>query len=304
VVPGYQLVRQKYRALTEINFRNRRELQEWVRSGMELQERLQLEPMIFNNARAYVRSRDGIEFLWDPDLLGGALDLEFGSDFERLELECVLSQLARIETEKIVFIDIGGNCGLYALSVARRFPNSHSYSFEPVPSTRALLHANARHNGLASQITIVDKALGDDIKTVKITASYSAMDHLVVGNATDELSPLILEVPMTTLDQFVLEQDLTQVDFIKCDVEGAELLVFSGARETLPRYHPPVLLEIESKHTERFGYVPDDLDRFLRGFGYTPWKHAAAKQTEPLSSLREGMELGLNNFLYLCGTQR
>jgi hypothetical protein len=137
-----------------------------------------------------------------------------------------------------------------------------------------------------------------------MTASYSAMDHLVVGNSSDELSPLIVDVPMTTLDTFVVEQSLERIDFIKCDVEGAELLVFRGAEKTLTRFHPPILLEIEARHTERFGYRPDDLDEFLRSFGYLPSTPAPANTGETLSSLQEGIANGLNNFLYLADTHK
>lgn len=267
---------------------------------MELQQRLQLEPIIFNGARAFVQGKNGIEYLWDPNLQGGALGLEFGIDFERRELECVLSHLANVGDDDLVFLDVGANCGLYSLNVARRFPKSHSYCFEPVPSTRELLSANAEHNGLSSQITIVGKALGEEIKPVKMTASYSAMDHLIAGDAGNELSPLIVEVAMTTLDTFVRERLLDRVDFIKCDVEGAELLVFKGAREVLESFHPPILLEIEPRHTERFGYAPEELDAFLRSFGYVHWKPAPADKPEPLQSLSAGIAAGQNNFLYLA----
>lgn len=300
MVPGYQLARRNVRSLTEPEFRNQQELQSWIETGMELQQRLQLEPIIFNGARAFVQSRNGIEYLWDPTLQGGALGLEFGTDFERRELECVLSHLANVGHDKMVFIDIGANCGLYSLNVARRFPKSHSYCFEPVPSTRNLLSANAEHNGLSGQVTIVGAALGEEPKSVKMTASYSAMDHLITGDAGNELSPLIVEVAMTTLDIFVRDRLLDRVDFIKCDVEGAEFLVFKGARETLTRFHPPILLEIEPRHTKRFGYAPEELDAFLRSFGYVPWIPAPADKPETLESLGAGIAAGQNNFLYLA----
>jgi FkbM family methyltransferase len=271
---------------------------------MKLQERLHLEPFIFEGAKAFVQSKDGLEFLWDPEVQGGALGLEFGSDFERRELDSVLSHLANMRGEDIVFIDIGANCGLYSLSVARHFPKSHSYCFEPVPTTLALLSANVQRNGFDDRITVVDSALGDQPKRVRMTASYSAMDHLVVGNGSDELSPLIVDVPMTTVDTFVVEQSLERIDFIKCDVEGAELLVFKGAQKTLTRFHPPILLEIEPRHTKRFGYTPDDLDEFLRSFGYLPSRPSPANKRETLTSLQEGIANGFNNFLYLAQTHQ
>lgn len=264
---------------------------------MHLQKRLHLEPIVFRNGRAFVQASDGVEYWWDPDGQGRVLDLEFGSDFERAERECVLSYLSKVATEEAVFLDIGGNCGLYALNIARRFCRSRVYCFEPVPASQAMIRVNAEHNGLDDRITLVGVALGDRSATVRMTASYSAMDHLVV-NESDELSPLIVDVPMITLDGFFTKHSLERVDFIKCDVEGAELLVFKGAQKVLERYHPPILVEIEARHTRRFDYTPQDLDEFLRSFGYLLFRSVPGPP-EQLASIHEGIQQGYNNFLYL-----
>lgn len=299
LLPGYQFVRHRFRSLTESEFRNRAELLEWITTGTRLQNRLHLEPIIFRNGKAYVQSADGIEYWWNPEIEGGILDLEFGSDFERLERECVLSYVAKSKGEESVFMDIGGNCGLYSLNVTQRYPKAHAYCFEPVPTSQAMITINGRHNGLADRITLVSVALGDRPTTVRMTASYSAMDHILPGNDKEELSPLIIEVPMITLDDFVKERALNRVDFIKCDVEGAELLVFKGAQGVLARFHPPILVEIESRHTKRFAYTPEDLDKFLRTFDYVPCIPVPSDEVKRLPSIRNGIEQGYSNFLYL-----
>jgi hypothetical protein len=104
---------------------------------------------------------------------------------------------------------------------------------------------------------------------------------------------------MTTLDSSFSERPLDRVDFIKCDVEGAELLVFKGGQDLLRAFHPPLLLEIEAKHTKRFAYTPVDLDAFLRTFGYVPCIPVPAARVQPLPSINEGIMHGHNNFLYL-----
>ena len=298
LVPGYQFVRRRYRSLTERDFKDRADLQSWITAGMRLQERLHLEPIVFRKGKAFVQTTDGMEYWWDPDGQGRVLDLEFGSDFERRERECVLSYLSKVADEEAVFLDVGGNCGLYALNIAQRFCSSRVYCFEPVPASQAMIRLNAEHNGLSDRITLVGVALGDRNASVRMTASYSAMDHLVVGNDSDELSPLIIDVPMITLDGFFGKHSLDRVDFIKCDVEGAELLVFKGAQKVLERYHPPILVEIEARHTRRFNYTPQDLDGYLRSFGYLPFRSVPGPP-EQLSSIHEGIQQGDNNFLYL-----
>lgn len=298
-VPGYQFARRRYRSLTEQDFRDRESLRRWITTGTRLQQRLHLEPIIFQQGRAFARSRDGIEYWWNADLDGGILGLEFGTDFEKHELECVLSFIEAVPDNEAVFLDIGGNCGVYSLNVARRFPGAHSYCFEPVPTSQAMIRVNAEHNGFADRVTLVGAALGDEVRTVRMTASYSAMDHLVVGNVAEELSPLVIEVSMTTLDNFVAERALPRVDFIKCDVEGAELLVFKGGRTVLANLHPPIMLEIEARHTKRFGYSPEELDEFLRTFGYEVCLPGPIAEVERLPDLGSGIARGFNNFLYL-----
>ncbi len=57
-------------------------------------------------------------------------------------------------------------------------------------------------------------------------------------------------------------------DFIKCDVEGAELLVFRGGRSTLAKYRPVVFTELLRKWSKPFGYHPNDLIGYFVELGY------------------------------------
>jgi FkbM family methyltransferase len=296
-VPGYQFARRGFRSLTEPEFRDRAALEAWITSGMDLQQRLHLEPIVFREGRAYVQTPDGLEFWWNPDVQGGVLDLEFGSDFERAERECAFSYMA--DSPGAVFIDVGGNCGLYSLNLLKRFNDARAYCFEPVPSSHRTIEVNANHNGLSERLTLVQKALGDKSSTVRMTASYSAMDHIVVGNGDQELSPLVIDVEMITLDGYVREHGVSRVDFMKCDVEGAELLVLKGAQNLLKEFSPPILIEIEARHTQRFNYSPQEIDSFLRNFNYEPCVPLRAGDIEKLPSIDKGIAEGHHNFLYL-----
>ena len=70
-----------------------------------------------------------------------------------------------------------------------------------------------------------------------------------------------VEVDVTTLDQ----NALTNVGFIKIDVEGHELAVLKGGTETLLRECPNLLIEANSHH---YPNAVSELHRFLAGFGY------------------------------------
>jgi len=65
-----------------------------------------------------------------------------------------------------------------------------------------------------------------------------------------------------------LREDLKPVDFIKCDVEGAELLVLHGSESLILRDRPALLLEVQ-EHTEAFGSNPQDIFSWLEARGWS-----------------------------------
>jgi hypothetical protein len=72
-----------------------------------------------------------------------------------------------------------------------------------------------------------------------------------------------------TVDSFLESRQLPAPDFIKIDVEGAELLVLKGASRWLAEGHRPVMLiELFAPWEKAFGYGPWDVLSLLNGLGY------------------------------------
>ena len=61
---------------------------------------------------------------------------------------------------------------------------------------------------------------------------------------------------------------MASIDFLKCDVEGGELLVFKGAAKVISRDVPIIFSEMLRKWTAKFNYHPNDIIDFLSAFGY------------------------------------
>ncbi|ABF63977.1 Methyltransferase FkbM [Ruegeria sp. TM1040] len=167
------------------------------------------------------------------------------------------------------FVDIGanvGNHGLYAaafLSAARVIP------FEPNPKALKLLLANISANGLAPKYDLshLGKGLGD---APRAGFGMEARDRnlgaakMLAGEG---------DIEITTGDLALQDE---QVDFIKIDVEGMEILVLSGLQDTIKRCRPALLVEVDRENDaafhaliEQMGYgVFDTLQRYNRNKNY------------------------------------
>ena len=68
-----------------------------------------------------------------------------------------------------------------------------------------------------------------------------------------------IEVDMMTMDEWAKKNQISRVDFIKCDVEGAELFVYKGGMEIIENSKPLIFSEMLRKWSAKFGYHPNDI---------------------------------------------
>lgn len=186
---------------------------------------------------------------------------------------CVLDQLIR---PGFVSFDIGAAYGRFALPLSRLSgPTGRVFCFEPAEFSHKVL-SNIIAFYRLKNMTLVRKALSNSEGTGKIGIPIKkarkiaprlghSLAHLVTKN---DPNYVIHNISLTTMDQYVLEAEIGRLDFIKCDVEGAELLVFSGGEKTIGRYKPIILCEVYRKWLERFHATPDDVQRFFTERGY------------------------------------
>ena len=73
---------------------------------------------------------------------------------------------------------------------------------------------------------------------------------------------------MISLDEYVADADISRLDLIKADIEGAELLFLRGAMEALHRFKPMLILEIQAHSTRLFGHEPTAVFDLLSKIGY------------------------------------
>jgi FkbM family methyltransferase len=187
---------------------------------------------------------------------------------ESHEVSFVLSVLG----PDMIFFDVGANAGLFAITTAKKIGGGQVYAFEPCSSTCRLLQENLQLNGLAN-VHVEQAALGDSIGKGVLQVNARGRDGLnTLGRATHPHSRVVAqeEVPVTTVDTFLKERGIPRVDVMKVDIEGAELMLFRGARGLLERADAPLILyEGFGFLTRGFGYHPVEILWFLESCGYS-----------------------------------
>lgn len=178
-----------------------------------------------------------------------------------------------------VCIDVGAAAGLYSQTLSELTgPSGTVHGIEPVPFSHPVwsrvLGAWERPN-VTRHVLALGAETGRAAMRVPFgrygadtSRSFLAWNTHGVGSNAEFRYHVDLLVDTRTLDGFCAEVDLTRLDFLKIDVEGGELHVLRGGEETIGRYQPTVLAEIEARHIDRYAYTPEDVVGWLTSRGY------------------------------------
>lgn len=145
----------------------------------------------------------------------------------------VFEQLWRYTKPGTVAVDIGGHIGMHTLSLARFVENGTVHVFEPQLKLFAELVINTNLNN-RKNVVFHRNALGNQNKWVEMSPYYPYNEGGVgIGTGGDR-------VEMKRLDNYGLQN----VSMIKIDVEGAEMEVIEGAKQTILQNKPVMVVEI------------------------------------------------------------
>lgn len=171
-----------------------------------------------------------------------------------------------------VFVDVGANTGLFVLPIAELVGSEgRVLAFEPAPDAARLLRSAARARGVSPQIELYEMALGDEAGSLELRADPAAPEDTTKRSLFVD-GPAVADVPVRALDELVRygEVELPEgIDAVKIDVEGAELRVLAGMRDTLDRHRPRmIVVETIEGHLQRAGSSVSEVDAFMEGVGY------------------------------------
>lgn len=163
-------------------------------------------------------------------------------------------------------IDIGANLGNHSMFFSREL-GIDTYSFEPCKRNFELLKKNAP-NAKCFNLALSDKAGTSLLSTFETCLGNSTLKAL--WNNVPAFGEDVKEeiISMALLDQF----HIPDIDFIKIDVEGAELRVLKGAANFLNHQSPTLCIELhpdESLTSGGFEYRKADIFTLLSHYGYS-----------------------------------
>lgn len=226
-----------------------------------LNNRIKKEVIITKKGEFYLRSDFGFDFLIDSTDPYLKLDT-----FDDDNFKILLKFLATKLPSNSVILDVGAFRGGYSLAVSSYFPISKIYCFEPVKKSYDKLVINIARNKKEDQIFPYRYAISENEGEFYMTNNLSTGNHIISEKSI--IPSQIEKIPATTLDSFINENHIENVHFIKCDVEGHELSVMSGADMLIRKFKPIIYLEIQKEWAIRYGYKPVDLINKMKDFGY------------------------------------
>jgi FkbM family methyltransferase len=166
-----------------------------------------------------------------------------------------------------ICLDCGANYG-YVTYVMSKMVGSRGrvISFEPDPETFEMLKKNVEEHDLKN-VTIVNKALWNEKTTLKFNAEGSLGGGLVnTINRDKSMLNQQISVETTTLEEIANELSLPRIDFVKMDIEGAELEVLQSSSKLLARHKAH--LAVASEHLRDGQLTFGRVEQILKGAGY------------------------------------
>lgn len=185
--------------------------------------------------------------------------------YESSELETQGWVLENARKDWVIF-DCGAHIGYYSMLFSHCAPDGFVYAFEPCELTcqyfRANVEANKDEQHNYKNVQLVQAALGSEVVTAKEETLWFS------GQGDDGFGKTEGVYDFTTVDAFCQEHNIQRLDLLKSDVDAWDYELLLGARETIERFKPIIIVEVNYALGWR-GYGTDDMREFAKEIGYT-----------------------------------
>jgi len=173
-------------------------------------------------------------------------------NFSKRNVEPELVWIKEFLSEDAVILDIGANVGTFLFQLENTLTHSNIYGFEPNKKL------NSRLKRLFPMMHILPFALSDEntnaifkvpIINGKMIASRGTLN--TAYKEKGEEKSYTEQVQVIKLDDWTASENIQKIDFIKIDVEGNEMKTLSGAKNTIQKFKPTLMVEMEQRHHDQ-----------------------------------------------------
>jgi len=165
-----------------------------------------------------------------------------------------------------VVLDVGANIGYYTVLISRLVgKNGKVIAFEPTSHFSDVLRRNIVANQLTN-VDVVNYGLSNAIQDIPIDIGpSSATLHSPKG-----FDKVIFHenISLTTLNEYIKQNMLDKIDFIKIDIDGHEPLFFEGAWDVLEKFSPTLIFEVSHLHYLEAGVAAWDFYDYVCSKGF------------------------------------
>lgn len=225
---------------------------------------------------AWYRDRYGSRLLLNPYYFLDRQIIAFGT------YEPELQEYIRANVRPgMVCFDIGANIGTMSVHLGNRVGSQgRVYAFEPMPRVCDRLIRNIEANGLSEVVKVNQLALSDSKGTADFGVADETKPNQGMGSLVNTVNEVVtgrLVVNTITLDGFVEENGISQIDLMKIDIQGAEPKLLKGGIKTLTTLSPDLLMEVSPADLECFGTTGKALLEQVEALGYHVYELAGVK---------------------------
>ncbi len=171
-------------------------------------------------------------------------------------------------------IDVGGHAGQFSKLFSEIAPQGRIFTFEPASYARIILRIaliwNRKRNVVVIPAGLAARS-GCEMLHIPMKRKSSmgfGLSHM--GNDKSGCNMINEPIALLSLDDFILKAKILRVDFIKVDIEGWELQMLEGAKDTLTKFKPTIMIELDETHLHRAGNDLASAWNFLTTLGYRP----------------------------------
>ena len=186
------------------------------------------------------------------------LDFTKNLEYDRLTKEII----KKVVSPNSVCVDVGCHKGEILDLIFKESKQKH-FAFEPIPALNQTLTKKYGESINLFNCALSDKEGETTFNYVKNAPAYSGIKQRKYSIANPEIEKIT--VPLKMMDEVIA--NTRNIDFIKIDVEGAELSVLKGAKKIIQQHQPIIIFECGLGASDFYGTTPEDVFIFFQNIG-------------------------------------